>query len=294
MGTTRLGAPCKRPVVWPGPCGHTRIFFVDCSWGQARSSDSSAAESLPGPALEEQSSGSNSNRDSTTTQGTGGAATGSSTNNGGTQSAAVLTANTISSATTGTASTADIPFRDGWAPLGENQYGVQGAFWVATDLGGSVAAGSFDDVSCIRGAVAQVRVGAGGGPDFGYYWGALLGFNLNQERASDAALPYDARAHGVAGFGFVVAGTNPVPVGGELRINVKVAGDDSIYCSRVIGSGPTTYTFASIRENCWENDPAAATPDLSRIEALQWQFATNRDHGYGFDLCIEQLWVIPG
>lgn len=256
-----------------------------------------------GPASDDGAGGSRGTRTSTSTRGsggtdpspgTGGAATSSARNTGATPSVTVVTTSAVSTSTTGAISNVDIPFRDGWAPLEQNQYGIQGAFWVAADLGGSVAAGSFDDASCIRGAVARVTVGPNGNLDFGYYWGAMLGFNLSQGSDSGPARSYDATAHGVIGFGFVVGGNNPVPPGGELRINVKVYGDDSIYCNRVIGNGPTAYTFASIHQNCWEGDSTAPTPDPSRIESLQWQYATNLDRSYDFDLCIEQLWVIPG
>lgn len=234
------------------------------------------------------------------TTGAGGSATtlgaSSADQAGPSTSSSVSTTSNVSS--TGGPVFNPIPFADGWAPLEANTLGIQGAFYVAadsSDAGNSVIEGYFAGTrACASGIAAQVLPGPDGVPLYGTYWGALMGFNLTQEAGSDTPLSYDAAFHGILGFGFSIAGSDPLPPGGILRFNVKVSGDSSIYCTEIRTAGPQRVYLSEVRQSCWESDPTAPTPDLTRLEALHWQYATNDSYGYTFDLCIEDLfaWVL--
>lgn len=245
------------------------------------------------------SNAANSAGDSSATHGAGGSTTtmgANSTGQGGVSTSSVAgTSSTVS--TTGGLVASPIPFTDGWALLEDNTLGIQGALYVAADSsdgGNSLIEGNFAGPQvCASGIAGQVLPGPDGIPLYATYWGALMGFNLVQEVDSDMPLPYDATLHGIVAFGFDVTGFNPLPPGGVLRFNVRVFGDSSIYCTEIWTPGPQMIHMSDVRQNCWEGNPSAPTPDLTRLEALHWQYATNDRFGYGFDLCIENLvaWV---
>ena len=193
-----------------------------------------------------------------------------------------------------------IPFTDGWAPLADNEVGVQGAFWTASDADdgagtSSIAPQSFADGGtkiCALGSAGQVLPGADGMPDYVAHWGTLIGFNLSQEEGTDYALPYDATAHDVVGFSFVIGGSNPLPPGGELRFNLKVKGDDNNYCRKIPTTGMITFRITDLWQSCWQNDATLPTPDATQLESLHWQYVTNTTASYEFDICITDLRAI--
>jgi hypothetical protein len=126
------------------------------------------------------------------------------------------------------------------------------------------------------------------------YWGTAVGFNLSQVEGMDEALPYNASMAGVAGFSFTIGGTDPVPAGGELRFNIKVAGDTHNYCAKILASGDSTFMLADLHQDCWLATAASnPTPDATQLEALHWQYVTNTTDTYSFDICVTALRVIP-
>ena len=105
-----------------------------------------------------------------------------------------------------------------------------------------------------------------------------------------------AGSNGVAGFSFTLGGTNPLPAdGGKLRFNIKVFGEETnSYCVEVLASGNNTFMISDLHQSCWEATASSnPTPDATKLEALQWQYVTNVDATYAFDLCITELRVIP-
>ncbi len=190
-----------------------------------------------------------------------------------------------------------VPIDDGWVSIDRNPFGIQGAFYVFDDSldGGGSTIVRYDDGNpsryCATGLAGQVRPGADGIPAFDIYWGAAIGFNLFQEEGADTSLPYDAAANGIIGFAFALDGPEVLPPDGELRFNVKVYGDPSVYCARVAGAGISTFLLSDLHQNCWENDLTAPTPDRTRLESLQWQYVTNLSSSYKFDTCIAGLAV---
>jgi hypothetical protein len=247
------------------------------------------------------SSGSGSGSGAGAASGAGGSATtvgANSTGQGDMSTSLVISTASNVTSTTGGRVVSPIPFAEGWAPLEANTLGIQGAFYVVADsfeAGNSLIEGDFAGTrACATGIAAQVLPGPDGAPLYATYWGALMGFNLSQEAGSDTPLPYDAASHGILGFGFNIAGSDPLPPGGILRFNVKVSGDSSIYCTELRMPGLQVAYLSEVRQNCWAFDPTAPTPDLTRLEALHWQYATNESYGYAFDLCINDLfaWVL--
>ena len=199
-----------------------------------------------------------------------------------------------------------IPFTDGWAPIDQNTFGIQGSFYTFNDnedtdgdgIGGTSVimppdfAGTGTQV-CATGTAGQVLPGADGAAAYDDYWGTAIGFNLSQEEGVDAALPYDAMSKGVAGFSFTIAGDNPIPATGELRFNIKVAGDDNNYCAEITASGNSTFMLTELYQKCWEMDTLLPTPNPIQLEALHWQYVTNTMASYDFSLCVTELRVIP-
>jgi len=195
-----------------------------------------------------------------------------------------------------------IPFADGWAALDQNTVGIQGAFYTFKDdedsdgdgvVGTStISPDSFEGTGtqvCATGNAGMVMNGTDGMPAYDDYWGTAIGFNLSQDVGVDTALPYDAAAKGVTGFSFMLAGDNPIPAGGELRFNIKVAGDTNNYCRKVSAAGPVTLKLTDMWQSCWENVATAPTPDPTKLEAIHWQYVTNTTASYDFSLCVTEL-----
>jgi len=205
---------------------------------------------------------------------------------------------TNASTTGGGLSIHPIPFADGWAPLAQNDVGVQGAFYTFGDevSGGNsrieVRDAGSPELFCAQGEAALVLSGPDGLPAYSTYWGAAVGFNLAQEPDAQFGGAYDARAKGVIGFSFRLEGENPLPRGGELRFNIKVFNDDNVYCVRVPASGDNRFLITDLRQSCWQSNPMRLPPDPSQLEALQWQYVTNITSSYPFDICITKLAAI--
>ena len=117
--------------------------------------------------------------------------------------------------------------------------------------------------------------------------------NQHQEEGEDAALAYDATAHDVVGFSFVVGGSSSIPPVGELRFNLKVAGDSHNYCTEIVAPGLSTFLFTDLWQDCWvvPNDTSPSL-DPTQIEALHWQYVTSVEASYDFDICISDLKAI--
>lgn len=205
--------------------------------------------------------------------------------------------------TTGGGEGTPIPFENGWVPIQE--FGIQGSFYTFKDdmdtnnngiVGTSmIMPDSFADGGmqiCASGSAGQVMNDDAGQPAYSDYWGTAVGLNLSQEAGNDTAFPYDAAANGVVGFSFTLAGGDPVPAGGELRFNIKVAGDDHNYCQKIKAAGDSTFMINQMWQDCWNMDATAPTPDPTKLEALHWQYVTNVNATYSFDLCITELRVI--
>jgi hypothetical protein len=118
------------------------------------------------------------------------------------------------------------------------------------------------------------------------YWGGAIGFNLNQAEGDDPpAEPFDASAAGVTGFGFDVSA---LPIGGQLRFNVLVAGEDTNnYCAAITAPAGNQFHWTDLKLSCWAAEDA--TPDPTRIQAVHWQIVTNDSGPFDFDFCVTNI-----
>jgi len=198
-----------------------------------------------------------------------------------------------------------IAFENGWAPLTGNTVGIQGAFYTFkddedSDGDGVVGTSQITPDSfatggltiCADGSAGMVQDGTDGMPAYDDFWGTAIGFNLSQDEGVDTALPYDASANGVTGFSFMItdgAGGQAIPTGGELRFNIKVAGDTNNYCRKILAVGASSLKLTDMWQSCWENVATAPTPNPANLEALHWQYVTNTTADYSFSICLTEL-----
>lgn len=179
-----------------------------------------------------------------------------------------------------------MPFCYGWVHKDANCAAIQGSFFFYSDQesGGSsyILSSLQNNLVCVAGEVGRVLDG-----QYGMYWGAGFGMNLNQSGFGYPAEYYDAEQQGVAGFGFSV---DALPAGGELRFMVR--GDGDLYCTSVITTGYTHYSLADLVKGCW--DPASTPHEYSRLTSIEWHFVSNADTSYNFDVCLSELTVYRG
>ncbi len=188
---------------------------------------------------------------------------------------------------------APIYFYDGWADAEDNPYGIQGELLAyADDNTGS--SGDFgtdfngENVACIWGTAPQVPC-----DDpicFGDYWGAAIGFKLNQSYPGDPASPYDAS--NLAGLAFTLGGYL-VPSSSDIRFRVTTSSGEFCTPTTVpLYEGQNIVLFEQLVSECWLGS-GGITPDPSDILELSWQIVTNASYEFYFDVCVEQIMPIP-
>jgi len=214
-----------------------------------------------------------------------------------------------------------------WVPGEENTVGIQGAFYILedgvkdnaavtdtlmhTDLTADTAPLEDMGVSkfspdtekpCVSGTAVQVtdETGATGcntaGPEdtpgacqWSAQWGGGIGLNLN-ETGGDASVksPYNANMHNVKGFTFVASGSAG---GATLRVKVTEMGSTEDFCMKftIVPNTPVTVEWSDFKHKCWDSS-GTDVPDLTNLEALQWQVVTDPDASHEVtNLCIESL-----
>gem|GEM_PF-676184 len=252
--------------------------------------------------------------------GNGNGTGGSSTGTGGTGPGASGSSSTAGSSTTGgTATTGPegVPITPvtGWIAKESNALGIQGAAFSFSDT--TSAVGMTDNLkdatattSCIKGTAAKVDMASDACVNkmftapatdcYGQYWGAALGFNLNQ--AIDMTLvppaggkPAAFDASLIKGFYFEISDhddhSGVVPGPSALRFKVNDS-DDKEYCNTSalkVKSGANTVLFSDLTTECW-----APTDMSSKITAdvekkfikIAWQVVTNASSTVPFDFCV--------
>jgi uncharacterized membrane protein YgcG len=245
---------------------------------------------------------------------------GSSTGTGGTGPGASGSSSTAGSGTTtggsGPVGPEGVPITPsaGWIAKESNALGVQGAafsFADTTSLMGMTD--NLKDVaattSCIKGTAAKVDMASDACVNkmftapatdcYGQYWGAALGFNLNQAidmtlvpPAGGTPMAFDASL--IKGFYFEITDhddhTGMVPAPSALRF--KVDDGSKEYCNTAmlkLKSGANTVLFSDLTTECW-----APTDTSSKITAevekkfikIAWQVVTNSSATVPFDFCV--------
>lgn len=173
--------------------------------------------------------------------------------------------------------------------------GFQGPIYTYTDMNGSViyppdfgtiseaeiAEGKF----CVNGTGAQVL-------DMMYstYWGAGVGWNLNQAADSTVPEPTSVAAYGGVTFTLHQAVTS------ETRIVVGVvdsAGTKTDYC-KSLTPGENTVLWSELNSTCWDNMGDAPDLAMNGVENISFQVPTNTSGPAPFDFCIGGLSFIAG
>lgn len=246
--------------------------------------------------------------------GTGGSATGT----GGTGPGAGGGASVAGSGTTpgGGMSGEGVPITpvSGWIAKESNALGIQGAAFSFADTTSIV--GMTDNLkdatattSCIKGTAAKVDMASDKCVNkmfdppatdcYGQYWGAALGFNLNQAidmtlvpPAGGTPMAFDASL--IKGFYFEITDhddhTGMVPAPSALRF--KVDDGSKEYCNTAalkIKSGVNTVLFSDLTTECWAPTDASSkiTPDVEKkFIKIAWQVVTNSSAAVPFDFCV--------
>jgi len=202
----------------------------------------------------------------------------------------------------------------GWIAKESNALGVQGAAFSFGDT--TTITGMTDNlkdtaatVACIKGTAAKVDMAAEKCVSkmfdppamdcYGQFWGAALGFNLNQAidmtlvpPAGGTPMAFDASL--IKGFYFEISDhddhTGTVPAPSALRF--KVDDGTKEYCNPTaikVKSGVNTVLFSDLTTECW-----APTATSSKITAdvekkfikIAWQVVTNSTSAVPFDFCV--------
>jgi hypothetical protein len=191
---------------------------------------------------------------------------------------------------------------NGWVDGTSNDLGIQGALFEYADSFSAVnlMANVAGPPACLKGTAAKVEMGCQIVPPatdcYGTYWGAALGLNLNQpidpatNMGVDPPLPYDAEAHGITGFAFMVTGTT-IPLG----MRFKVENDSTEFCTpsaKTLKSGPNALYFngTDLVSECWTTGGMPA-PRTGLIK-IAWHVVTNASAAIPFDFCIEDIRVL--
>jgi len=162
--------------------------------------------------------------------------------------------------------------------------------------------------ACIKGTAAKVDMASAACMNkmftppatdcYGEYWGAALGFNLNQAidmTTMEGGTPMAFDASLIKGFYFVISDhddhSGVVPGPSALRFKVNDS-DGKEYCNTSalkVKSGENTVLFSDLTTECW-----APTDMSSKITAdvekkfikIAWQVVTNSSAAVPFDFCV--------
>lgn len=203
----------------------------------------------------------------------------------------------------------------GWIAKDSNDLGIEGAaFSFADTTSITTMTDNLKDttatVACIKGTAAKVDMASDvcvnkmftppATDCYGQFWGAALGFNLNQTidmtlvpPAGGTPMAFDASL--IKGFYFEISDhddhTGVVPAPSALRFKVNDS-DDKEYCNTSalkVKSGANTVLFSDLTTECW-----APTTTSSKITAdvekkfikIAWQVVTNASATVPFDFCV--------
>lgn len=234
------------------------------------------------------------------TTATGGAvATGGATATGGAVTTGGDTATGGAGTGGGTPSTGiPLTFADGWVDGASNTALIQGAVFTYADLHTETTAVETIEgaTACFAGEAFQVDLDCeitdpNASDCYGEFWGAAIGFNLNQgidevTMEGTDPMPYDAAAAGIRGFSFDLSG-NTVPT--SMRFTVETSTGE--FCTRSatpVLLGSNEFTFEDLFTTCWNNSGDPLT-DTTSILKIAWQVVTNDSSTTPFDYCVSNV-----
>jgi len=169
----------------------------------------------------------------------------------------------------------------------ENAFGIAGPYYSYADAFTSIHPQTFAELPpgpvCISGHFPGVV-----DSNYDEMYGAGLGLLLNLNEETEEIEAYDATAHEVTGFSFVLSGQAPQPL--QFNIKMKDVANSEVYCVRDIQSGYNEVRFADVVKSCWESSYGEPV-DPTLITDIQW---TTPAYFAPFDYCycIDQLSVL--
>jgi hypothetical protein len=106
--------------------------------------------------------------------------------------------------------------------------------------------------------------------------------SLNED-ALDAsgASDYDAVAHGVVGFEFVVEPPMPLPYFGVIS-------DGVLYCTRTAEVGSYRVALSELHAECWSGD-SGPTPDPRKLRSIGFYSGATLDDPANFQFCVTDI-----
>jgi hypothetical protein len=194
---------------------------------------------------------------------------------------------------------------NGWVDGMSNSLMIQGAFFSYSDTVSGM--GLVSDVmttssACMKGIAAKVIMPCTIVPPatdcYGTYWGAAIGFNLNQPNdpvtmMGGTPVPFDASA--ITGFAFDIGpgtdGVMTVPLPSQFRFNIEDA--TTQYCTasaKGVAPGPNIKHFTDVESMCYAMTPGPMATTIQKgVVKISWQVVTNTGSTVPFDFCISNV-----
>lgn len=214
---------------------------------------------------------------------------------------------TGSGAATGAPEGVPLPFMNGWLNGTDNALGVQGAVFSYSDTHTEATMVTNIDenggMACISGEAFKVDTGCtvtdpNATDCYGEFWGAAIGFNLNQlvdETTGEGSDPLPFDGSSITAFSFNVSGPQ-IPSGMRFVIEASMDGGATTadYCTTSamqLTEGINTRNIADLVTECWGSTgmPMANQMGLMKIA---WQVVTNAGAAVPFDYCIDNVIAI--
>jgi hypothetical protein len=136
----------------------------------------------------------------------------------------------------------------------------------------------FGTKACVTGVVPKVSSSTA----FSAEWGALVGWNVNQEKMPPnpiETIALDGRTINVT----LAPGASPLPSG--MRVKVAIGGVD--YCAPMTGA-TASVPVASLKKECW-SPGGEGVPAGAAIDAVAVQIVSDAATDKPFDFCIATL-----
>jgi hypothetical protein len=197
---------------------------------------------------------------------------------------------------------------DGWVDGASNEHGIQGAIVAYAD---STSARRMESDftgmnACIKGTAAKVDMASTAcltlmftppATDcYGEFWGAAIGMNLNQPRALETPIPFDASA--LSGFSFELSGSN-VPTPGRFRFQVESASEQMFCNVAKLTPGVNVVLFRDLVTECFsqaahpEAPRQTADSERSSLVKISWHVLTNTTAEVPYDFCVSNVRALP-
>lgn len=192
-----------------------------------------------------------------------------------------------------------LAFMDGWLNADANDLGVQGAVFAYADT--HTITTMTENINenggqaCITGTASKVDTACtvtdpNASDCYGEFWGAAIGFNLNQpvdpttNKGGDP-MPFDGSS--ITAFSFELTGPT-VPT--SMRFSVETStGDHCTLPSAMIKAGVNTIELSSLVTECWTGGTQSPLADKNSMIKIAWGVVTNSSSAVPFDFCVSNV-----